>query len=54
MEIQFPPVFRTNVDQELFAVKTFSDSMASPKIKPTKIMHIINDSVVRGHLSENI
>ena len=27
--------------------------MASPKIKYVKIMHIINDSVVRGHLCEN-
>ena len=41
------------VDREIFAVKIFSDSMASPKIKHTKIIHIINDSVVRGHLSEN-
>ena len=31
----------------------FSDSMASPKIKRTKIMCIINDNAVRGRLSEN-
>ena len=27
--------------------------MASPKIKRTKIMRIINDNAVRGRLSEN-
>ena len=27
--------------------------MASPKIKHTKIMRIINDNAVRGHLSKN-
>ena len=41
------------VDREIFAVKIFLDSMASPKIKQAKIIHIINDSVVRGRLSEN-
>lgn len=41
------------VDREIFAVKIFSDSMASPKIKHAKIMRTINDSAVRGRLSEN-
>ena len=43
----------STVDREIFAVKLFSDSMASPKIKHTKNMRIINDSVVRGGLSKN-
>ena len=41
------------VDREIFAVEIFSDSMASPKIKHAKIMRTINDSAVRGRLSEN-
>ena len=41
------------IDREIVAVKIFSDSMASPKIKHAKFMCIINDSVVRGRLSEN-
>ena len=41
------------VDREIFAVKIFSDSMASSKIKGAKIMRIINDSVVKACLSEN-
>ena len=41
------------VDRENFAVKIFLDSMASPKIKPAKIMRTINDSAVRGRLSKN-
>ena len=41
------------VDREIFAVKIFSDSMASPKIKHAKIMRTINDSAVRGRLSKN-
>ena len=40
------------VNREIF-VKIFSDSMASAKIKHTKIMRTINDNVVRGRLSEN-
>ena len=36
-----------------FVVNIFSDSMASAKIKCTKIMRIINDNAVRGRLSEN-
>ena len=43
----------TIVNREIFIVKTFSDSMASAKIKRTKIMCIINDDAVRGHLSKN-
>ena len=41
------------IDRENFAVKIFSDSMASLKIKHAKIMCTINDSAVRGRLSEN-
>ena len=41
------------VNWEIFVVKIFSDSMASAKIKRTKIMCIINDNSVRGRLSEN-
>ena len=40
---------RTTVNWEIFVVKIFSDSMASAK----KIICIINDNVVQGHLSEN-
>ena len=43
----------TTVNREIFVVKIFLDSMASPKIKRTKIMRIINDNAVRGRLSEN-
>ena len=43
----------STVNLEIFIVKIFSDSMASAKIKHTKIMHIINDNAVRGRLSEN-
>ena len=35
------------VDWEIFAVKIFSDSIASPKIKHVKTVRIISDSVVR-------
>ena len=42
-----------NEKRENFIVKIFSDSMASPKIKHVKTMCIINDSAVRGRLSEN-
>ena len=41
------------VDQEIFVVKIFSDSMVSLKIKNAKIMCTINNNAVRGHLSEN-
>ena len=41
------------VNREIFVVKIFSDSMASAKIKRTKIMHIINNKAIRGRLSEN-
>ena len=47
-----PHYLLRTVDREIFAVKIFSDSMASPKIKRAKIMRY-NDSVVRGRLSEN-
>ena len=36
-----------------FDVKIFSDNMACAKIKRTKYMCDINDSVVQGRLSEN-
>ena len=41
------------INWEIFVVKISSDSMASVKIKHTKIMQIINDNAVRGRLSEN-
>ena len=43
----------STVDREIFFVKIFLDSIASLKIKRAKFMRIINDSVVRGRLSEN-
>ena len=42
-------LYNNTVDREIFAVKIFSDSMASPKINHAKIMCIINNSVIRGH-----
>ena len=44
----------TTVYWEIFIVNIFLDSMASAKIKRTKIMRIINDNAVRGRLSENL
>ena len=38
------------INREIFVLKIF---LASAKIKRTKIMHTINDNVVRGRLSEN-
>ena len=46
-------LYANTVNREIFIVKIFLDSMASVKIERTKIMHIINDNVVRGRLSEN-
>ena len=46
-------LYANTVNREIFIVKIFLDSMASVKIKCTKIMHIINYNVVRGRLSEN-
>ena len=44
---------KDTVDWEIFAIKVLSDGMASLKLKHANIMCIINDSVVRGRLSEN-
>ena len=44
----------TTVNREYFVVKIFSDSQGCAKIKRTKYMHIINENVVQGHLSEII
>ena len=53
IQININLVKLNTVNREIFVVKIFSDSMASPKIKRTKIMHIINDNAVRGRLSKN-
>ena len=42
-----------HVNWEIFVVKMFSDSMASPKIKHAMTICMINDSAVQGRLSEN-
>ena len=41
------------VNREIFVVKIFLESMASPNIKHAKFTHIINDNAVRSRLSEN-
>ena len=51
-ELALKAIVPCTVNREIFIVK-FSDSMASAKIKCTKIMRIINDNAVRGRLSEN-
>ena len=51
--IKLQTAMENTVDEEIFAVKIFLDSMASRKIKHAKIMRTINDSAVRGRLSEN-
>ena len=52
-ELALKAIVPCTVNQEIFVVKIFSDSMASAQIKCTKIMRIINDNAVQGRLPEN-
>ena len=52
-ELALKAIVPCTVSQEISVVKIFLDSMASAKIKCTKIMCIIDDNAVRGRVSKN-